>query len=83
MALTLGKIENRQPLVDTYFTRLPVPPGGVREDYVVVNNGWIYNADPMVDFASEKSDAYLARDVIVWGDCVKLRYGQTPVLLNE
>jgi len=55
----------------------------VREDYVVVNNGWIYNADPMVDFASEKSDAYLARDVIVWGDCVKLRYGQTPVLLNE
>ncbi len=41
----------------------------------LANNGWIWNANPLVDFASEKSEAYFLREVIVWGDCVKLRYG--------
>jgi glycogen debranching enzyme len=45
------------------------------ESYMVLNNGWIYNGDPLVDFAAAGSDAYLARDVVIWGDCVKLRYG--------
>jgi len=47
----------------------------------MVNNGWIYNGDPLVDFAAPGSDAYLARDVVIWGDCVKLRYGQSRVRL--
>lgn len=49
------------------------------EAYVMVNNGWIYNGDPLVDFAAPGSDAYLARDVVIWGDCVKLRYGKSRV----
>ena len=32
--------------------------------------------NPLVDFASNKSKAYIRREVIVWGDCVKLRYGE-------
>ncbi|KAI5291000.1 hypothetical protein KEM55_008453, partial [Ascosphaera atra] len=32
----------------------------------------------MVDHAGPESKAYLLRQVIVWGDCVKLRYGRKP-----
>lgn len=45
---------------------------------MLANNGWIWNADPLVDFAGPGSVAYLRREVIIWGDCVKLRYGQSP-----
>lgn len=46
--------------------------------YSVANNGWIWNADPLSNFALPPSKAYLRREVIVWGDCVKLRYGDSP-----
>ncbi|KAF9920504.1 hypothetical protein FBU30_009645 [Linnemannia zychae] len=77
----LGPITEENPLVETYFTRLPKnertavhPPGSL----VLANNGWIWNADPLKDFAGEDSLAYLRREVIIWGDCVKLRYGNGP-----
>ena len=65
------------PLVEPYFTRLP----GFETNpalYSVANNGWIWDADPLVNFALPPSKAYLRREVIVWGDCVKLRYGSSP-----
>jgi len=64
------------PLVEPYFTRLPgfeINPAL----YSVANNGWIWNADPLVNFALPPSKAYLRREVIVWTDCVKLRYGSS------
>ncbi|KAF9301462.1 hypothetical protein BGZ74_006694 [Mortierella antarctica] len=77
----LGPITEENPLVETYFTRLPdnertaVHPNG---STALVNNGWIWNADPLRDFAGKDSHAYLRREVIIWGDCVKLRYGKGP-----
>lgn len=59
------------PLVPTYFTR--VKREG--ELHALANNGWIWNTDPFNNFADSSSQAYLRREVIVWGDCVKLRYG--------
>ncbi|KAF9209730.1 hypothetical protein BGZ49_001800 [Haplosporangium sp. Z 27] len=77
----LGPISEENPLVETYFTRLPLnehtkkhPPGSL----ALANNGWIWNADPLQDFAGKDSHAYLRREVIIWGDCVKLRYGNGP-----
>ncbi|KAF9582131.1 hypothetical protein BGW38_000606, partial [Lunasporangiospora selenospora] len=77
----LGPITEENPLVETYFTRLPQnertaphPKGSLG----LVNNGWIWNADPLNDFAGKGSNAYLRREVIIWGDCVKLRYGSGP-----
>lgn len=64
--------------METYFTRIK---GKVEEDpatYSLANNGWIWNADPLKNFALPPSKAYLRREVIVWGDCVKLRYGDGP-----
>ncbi|KAG2011571.1 glycogen debranching enzyme [Coprinopsis cinerea AmutBmut pab1-1] len=76
----LGEISERQPLVEPYFTRV-TPPQGKPADpqtYSLANNGWIWGADPLKNFALLPSKAYLRREVIVWGDCVKLRYGSRP-----
>lgn len=72
----LGPISQEHPLMATYFTRVRCPKTG--ELMAFANNGWIWNADPLVNFAEAPSDAYFTREVIVWGDCVKLRYGSSP-----
>ncbi|KAK9462891.1 glucanotransferase domain of glycogen debranching enzyme-domain-containing protein [Lipomyces oligophaga] len=69
-----GEITPLSPLADAYFTRVLVDG----ETIGLANNGWIWNGNPMVDFASSNSKAYLRREVIAWGDCVKLRYGRSP-----
>jgi glycogen debranching enzyme len=69
----------RSPLVEPYFTRVDPPSGKLDPlTYSLANNGWIWNADPLANFAQLPSKAYLRREVIVWGDCVKLRYGEGP-----
>lgn len=70
-----GPITDKLPLTEPYFTRFRANDG---REYALANNGWIWNGNPLVDFASNKSRAYLRREVIVWGDCVKLRYGRGP-----
>ncbi|KAJ2961469.1 hypothetical protein NQZ79_g3219 [Umbelopsis isabellina] len=73
-----GEITKEKPIVDNYFTRLPKndkTKGHSEGSLALANNGWIWNADPMQDFAGPQSAAYLRREVICWGDCVKLRYG--------
>ncbi|KAI8971904.1 glycogen debranching enzyme [Mycotypha africana] len=79
----LGRISKSHqlsnPVIETYFTRLEDrenkhPQGSM----ILANNGWIWNADPLNDFAGPNSHAYLRREVIIWGDCVKLRYGNSP-----
>lgn len=74
-------MSGRSPLVESLFTRLPKNSRTKKHDpraLSLANNGWIWNADPLVDFASSQSRAYTRREVIVWGDCVKLRYGNGP-----
>ena len=74
----LGSVTERCPLIETYFTRLPLNDVTKKHDekaLALVNNGWIWNADALRDNAGPDSRAYLRREVIVWGDCVKLRYG--------
>jgi glycogen debranching enzyme len=65
------------PLVESYFTRLTGPATSQKDpaSLALANNGWIWNADPLQNFALLPSKSYLRREVIVWGDCVKLRYG--------
>lgn len=83
----LGPVTENSPLIETYFTRLTSDETSKKQNpkaLALVNNGWVWNADAMMDHAGPDSRAYLRREVIVWGDCVKLRYGQShddnPVL---
>lgn len=74
----LGPIDKKNPLIESYFTRLPKNSATAKhnqEDLALVNNGWIWAANPLIDNAGPGSRAYLRREVIVWRDCVKLRYG--------
>jgi glycogen debranching enzyme len=77
----LGEITDDKPLIESYFTRLPLNETTKKhnpEALALVNNGWVWAADALKDNAGWKSRAYLRREVIVWGDCVKLRYGDGP-----
>ncbi|KAJ5887595.1 Glycogen debranching enzyme [Penicillium taxi] len=77
----LGPVSKDSPLIETYFTRLPlndITKKHSSKALALVNNGWIWNADAMRDNAGPESKSYLRREVIVWGDCVKLRYGSSP-----
>ena len=79
--LKLGHITPENPLIETYFTRLPQNATTMKHStnsLALVNNGWIWAADAMKDNAGSDSRAYLRREVIVWSDCVKLRYGKSP-----
>ncbi|BFZ63502.1 bifunctional 4-alpha-glucanotransferase/amylo-alpha-1,6-glucosidase [Saitoella coloradoensis] len=75
----LGAINEANPLIESYFTRLPKNEVTSKHDegsLALANNGWIWAANALEDFAGPRSSAYLRREVIVWGDCVKLRYGK-------
>ncbi|TXT04967.1 hypothetical protein VHUM_03787 [Vanrija humicola] len=77
----LGAINKKNPIVEQYFTRIPKTEKTKKfpaEALAVANNGWMWAADPLKNFAEYPSKAYLRREVIVWGDCVKLRYGRGP-----
>lgn len=74
----MGAIGPKSPLIETYFTRLHEEKSTSTLDIkelVLVNNGWVWGGNALVDNAGPQSRVYLRREVIVWGDCVKLRYG--------
>ncbi|CAK7568449.1 MAG: bifunctional 4-alpha-glucanotransferase/amylo-alpha-1,6-glucosidase [Sporothrix epigloea] len=77
----MGPIGPKSALIETYFTRLPRNEQTSRfdiEELVLINNGWVWGGNALVDNAGPQSRVYLRREVIVWGDCVKLRYGNGP-----
>ncbi|KAK9771333.1 putative Glycogen debranching enzyme [Seiridium cardinale] len=77
----LGPVSQENPLIESYFTRLPqndTTAKHKKQDLVLVNNGWVWAGNALVDNAGPQSRVYLRREVIVWGDCVKLRYGSGP-----
>ncbi|KAL8820229.1 MAG: hypothetical protein Q9223_001521 [Gallowayella weberi] len=77
----LGPINKQHAFIESYFTRLPLNETTKKHNpkaLFLVNNGWVWAADAMKDNAGSSSRAYLRRQVIVWGDCVKLRYGKGP-----
>lgn len=76
-----GAVTPEHPFIESYFARLPLNSTTQEHDpkaLSLVCNGWVWAADAMKDNAGPASRAYLRREVIVWSDCVKLRYGKSP-----
>lgn len=73
----LGNITRKFPISESYFARIP---GAEKEPlkFSLAVNGWLWDADPLANFALPPSKAYFQRTVIAWTDCVKLNYGSGP-----
>ncbi|KAK0420621.1 hypothetical protein QR680_014798 [Steinernema hermaphroditum] len=81
------KLTDTYPLVTAYFLferhsdsweddeKLGYSDEGKR---FVAFNGWVMNDDPLKNFALPPSQVYLRRELVCWGDCVKLNYGNGP-----
>ena len=77
----LGPITKENPLVESYFARLPLNELTKMHNpkaLALACNGWIWAADAMKDNAGPDWRPYLRRELIPWSDCVKLRYGRGP-----
>lgn len=80
-----GPRRRKFTLTDRYFVVAGGGPDlswvemeGARSKNVLAHNGWVMNADPLVNFAEKGSQVYFQRELIVWADSVKLRYGNSP-----
>lgn len=84
-------IEFRFPLFTPYFTHTGTEGKSLEEieemvynkegAFFMAHNGWVMGHDPLIDFAKYQpgiGNVYLKRELIAWGDSVKLRYGDKP-----
>ena len=91
----IKKCDVKNPLARDYFTN-PNPNEDLASlekmmytqegSFFMAHNGWVMGLDPMINFTSSKCNVYLRRELVAWGDSVKLNYGEkesdSPFLWN-
>lgn len=87
----IREISIKHPVFTKYFTHTGLTGKTVKETeemmytdagkFFMAHNGWVMNSDPLKDFARPqpgRGNVYLKRELIAWGDSVKLRFGDKP-----
>lgn len=79
-------LDPTRPLVAPYFTHTPYDKFQIAQEeqlmykegqQFMAHNGWVMGSTSFEDFASKNSSVYLKRELIAWGDCIKLNYGSS------
>lgn len=84
----LGAVTREHPLLTRYFT-FPFEEMTMEQEvammhqedkacHFLAHNGWVMGDDPLKNFAEPGSNVYVRRELVCWGDSVKLRYGEKP-----
>jgi len=69
------KVTDKKRLVENYFTTFE--PNNKKAIFAC--NGWLFGVnDPTINFAKYGFWNYFNRSIVIWGDCVKLNYGEKP-----
>ncbi|CAD5217959.1 unnamed protein product [Bursaphelenchus xylophilus] len=86
--LRVPRVTKERPLTTNYFVYpFDVPDIKSAEtqaydrlngEFIMACNGWVMNADPLKNFAEPHSQVYLRRELVAWGDSIKLNYGYKP-----
>ncbi|KAL7074694.1 hypothetical protein ACQ4LE_006062 [Meloidogyne hapla] len=86
-----GLVNDSNPLLTSYFLQPPNFSSKTWEEdeilsydsslspHIMAFNGWVMDcSDPLNNFAEFPSQTYLRRELICWGDSVKLKYEDKP-----
>lgn len=88
----INEISKKYPVFMKYFTHTETEGRNILEieqmmyhskgQFFMAHNGWVMGStDPLKDFAKKQpgtGNVYLRRELISWGDSVKLRFGDKP-----